>query len=386
MTDLAPDPLVLPESDAERGPDVELRVLAGRAAGARANLAEGAEVSVGHALDCDIVVRDPAARGVLLKLRPGPDCAELEVLSGQVEFLGHVLTAPARAILPAYVPLHLGGTAVALGRADGARWPEAEQLLRPGQPEVAEPIVAAPSALWRELLGVARKTPLAPILTGVAALAMLGALYIGAPAIVSLADPSPGPGDAKRILRAGGYPTLTVTQSPDGRLTIHGLVARTGDRARLETLIQARGLRASLDVRSGDDIALGVSEVLRTHGVTAEVKPAGLGVVSVAVSSGGEPERLEAARRIALRDVGGLKRVLFAAGPGLGGSVLDEDPKTAGAKRVLSVVAGDGGYVQTADGARYFMGAVLPTGHTITAIADRDVTVQRDGKITHLLF
>lgn len=382
MTDVAPDPVAAPAADP---PGLELRVLAGRAAGARAALAQEGDVSVGYGLDSDIVIRDPAARGVSLKLRPGFDSAELEVLSGQVEFLGHVLTAPARAILPAYVPLLLGGTAVALGRPDGERWSEAEQLLNTTRPEPAPPLAARSSAAWQEMLGFLRKTPIVPALACVAAVAGAGALLIGGQAALTLVDLSPNPAETQAALRDAGYATLVVSKTADGRLVVRGLVARDSDRARLAALIQAKGLKASLDVKSGEDIALGVSEVLRANGVTADVRPSGLGVVSVSVREGGGP-KLEEARKMALRDVGGLKRILFTGGAGLAGPVLSEDPSVAGSKRVLAVVAGDGGYVETADGARYFTGAVLPTGHTIVAIAERDVTVQRDGQTTHLLF
>ena len=55
-------------------------------------------------------------------------------------------------------------------------------------------------------------------------------------------------------------------------------------------------------------------------------------------------------------------------------------------KRVVSVVGGEDGYVQTRDGSRYFVGAVLPDGHTVTAIEEQSVTVQKDGRITNLTF
>lgn len=381
MTDVAPEPIAAPP---EETPGLELRVLAGRAAGARAALAAG-EVTVGHALDSDIVIRDPAVRGVFLKLRPGFDSAALEVLSGEVEFLGHVLTAPARAILPAYVPLLLGGTAVALGRPDGERWGEAEKLLNTSRPDAAPPVEAPAPPMLQELLGFLRKTPVVPALACVAAVAGAGAILMGGQAAMTLVDFSPSASDTQAALRKAGYRTLTVTKTADGRLVVRGLVGHDSDRARLEALVQAKGLKANVDVKSGEDIALGVSEVLRANGVTADVKPTGLGVVAVNVKDGGG-DKLEAARKIALRDVGGLKRILFTGGPGLAGPVLSEDPNGAGAKRVLAVVAGDGGYVETADGGRYFTGAVLPTGHTIVAIAERDVTVQRDGQTTHLLF
>ena len=50
------------------------------------------------------------------------------------------------------------------------------------------------------------------------------------------------------------------------------------------------------------------------------------------------------------------------------------------------MVPGDLAYVMTADGSRYFIGAVLPSGHRITRIAGDAVTVERDGRESTLNF
>src|SRR5579859_5349405 len=95
--------------------DFELRVLGGFARGASASLQRQCWVEVGYALSSDLVIRDPGAKGVRLRLRPRDDAAELELLEGEVALLGHALSAPATAILPAYVPLSLGASAIAFG-------------------------------------------------------------------------------------------------------------------------------------------------------------------------------------------------------------------------------------------------------------------------------
>jgi type III secretion protein D len=51
---------------------------------------------------------------------------------------------------------------------------------------------------------------------------------------------------------------------------------------------------------------------------------------------------------------------------------------------VVNVVYGPQGYVVTADGARYFEGAFLPSGHRIARIADDEVQLERDGQISRL--
>ena len=51
-----------------------------------------------------------------------------------------------------------------------------------------------------------------------------------------------------------------------------------------------------------------------------------------------------------------------------------------------AIVPGDPAYVVTADGTRYFTGAVLPTGHRIQAIQANLVQLERDGQISQLTF
>src|SRR5690349_1682510 len=92
-----------------------LKVLAGRVRGASAPLERGQTVTVGHDLDADIVLRDPSAQGVRLKLKARTEAADLELLEGRVVLLGHELTAPAQALLPLYLPLMIGDNAVAIG-------------------------------------------------------------------------------------------------------------------------------------------------------------------------------------------------------------------------------------------------------------------------------
>jgi type III secretion protein D len=49
-------------------------------------------------------------------------------------------------------------------------------------------------------------------------------------------------------------------------------------------------------------------------------------------------------------------------------------------------VPGDPAYVVTADGTRYFQGALLPTGHRIAGIEERRVVLELNGVQTPLVF
>ena len=53
---------------------------------------------------------------------------------------------------------------------------------------------------------------------------------------------------------------------------------------------------------------------------------------------------------------------------------------------MAAIVPGDPAYVVTADGTRYFEGAMLPTGHRILAILSDRVQIERDGAASTLNF
>ena len=55
-------------------------------------------------------------------------------------------------------------------------------------------------------------------------------------------------------------------------------------------------------------------------------------------------------------------------------------------KKVSTVVAGDPAYIQTVDGARYFPGAIMPSGHRLIGIAGNTVMLEKNGRQTQLKF
>ena len=55
---------------------------------------------------------------------------------------------------------------------------------------------------------------------------------------------------------------------------------------------------------------------------------------------------------------------------------LSDDP----GKRIASLVPGEPAYLVTADGSRYFVGALLPSGHRVTQIAKGSLTLELNGQ------
>ena len=172
---------------------------------------------------------------------------------------------------------------------------------------------------------------------------------------------------------------LAATARADGRLELHGRLATLAQRARLDDWLTARQFTPAVDVQIDEAITREVTEVFRVNGIATQAMAAGPGRVVAEVS---ERDRERLARA---EDVVGLEKLtvrntatpLPPAAP-----ALVDDP----GKRIASLVPGDPAYVVTADGARYFVGALLPSGHRITEVAQQRVTLERDGQQSTLNF
>jgi len=368
-----------------------VKVLSGRVAGALLPLPAGESAELGHGFDADIVLRDPSARGVRVRLTAGEESAEIEVVSGQVEMLGHRLEAPARAVLPCYVPLIVGDNALALGVEESPRWREAERLLAASGPSES----AAPAeeegdffedgrSLLRRTLDrgvrVVGSTPhLVPALVFGAALACVTYAVANVP---RFGGQEASPSKVHALLRQEGYGALAVQPQADGKLVIAGVLNRDAEKARLARLVSSRELPARVEVVTSEGLAQNVEDVFQANGLAATARPNGLGRVQVQVT--GTSAEVAKVEQIARHDVKGLRDldVARAAGGDRFGAVFDQGP----GKRVVAVVGGDAGYVATADGARYFAGSTLPTGDRIVGVESQAVVVEKDGATTRLMF
>jgi hypothetical protein len=321
---------------------LELRVLAGPQAGARAPLARGpgwrigggpaSAVPVARGPASDILLHSPSGFMVQLDWAAGSESAVLCLVDGAGRLGDAELAVGAQQAWPMRQPLVLGEVVLAYGPADEPVWTEtpAETPAAAPAPTPAHP---APAGLERWLL------------TGGAALAVacVGLLF--------LVDGLP---PAQAGLSSAMAPALPI--APHAGATPAG----TEDRARA------------------------VAEVFRLHGIAVQAQPRADGSIVVQAQER-DSWRVEQAEKAARRDV-----------PGLGPLTVRNQPPTAtpgprpplqadAGKRITAVVADSGTpYFVTADGSRYFIGALLPSGHRVLQIAEQAVTVERDGQLTRL--
>jgi len=383
-------------ADAVAAPEIEslvLRVLAGRVRGASAPLERGRVIAVGHDLDADIVLRDASAEGVRLTLKARADAADLDLTSGAVTLLGHELTAPAQAILPLYLPLLIGDNAVAIGEAESPRWSEAERILAAARPlpdddgeEDDGP--ADDGRNWQYLLNntnalVSRSAKFVPVL--LIAVVTISALFAISSGIPAWPKSPPKPAKVQAVLSEEGFDKLVVIKTEAGDLRIEGMLTSDAERVRLQRVLAAHEWRPRLELQTHDGIARQVEELYLANGVKAAARSVGAGMVRLDVT-GSDPDEAARLERLAMGEVKGLRRIDVSLLPGADEGGRFEDIQQGGGKRVVSVIGGERGHVTTADGARYFPGAVLPTGHRIVSIEDTRVLVERNGSRSELNF
>ena len=140
-----------------------------------------------------------------------------------------------------------------------------------------------------------------------------------------------------------------------------------------------------LDVQVDSAIVDALQDIYRNHGVDAEISLLGKGHVKIEMQGVSE-QTLESIESALKADLPMLEKVETINLP------AEEIPEEAERealdpeKEVEAVIAGDVSYVITRDQSRYFVGAVLPSGYTITSIKDGTVVMVKEGEETTLNF
>jgi type III secretion protein D len=372
--------------DSERA--LILRVLTGRLAGVEKELPPNGTLSIGHEFWQDVVIRDPAVKGIALDLAIDDQGTRLTVLSGTVNLLGSTLGTGETALIPAYVPFTIGGVAFAWGEPASSRWSEAGGLAAtvPAPP-------APPPTLQEQAMGYALKAGdrLSQMLAGWRLPALAGASVLlvatstAGPAIDALGLTTDKAGKVERALDKAGLPELRATTNhATNAVTVSGVVSGEADRVKATEVLRETSVPAQLDIQTSQDLAQASADIARIRGLSAHARPIGRTDVELHTSP------LSAEGRDQLVDA--VKSDLHAVGRVVLRDDLpaqDDTPATTVAdvtKKVSTVVAGDPAYIQTADGARYFAGAMMPSGHRLVGIQGQTLLLEKNGRETRLVF
>lgn len=317
---------------------LELRVLSGRQAGARARLdAHEAQLVCGlnAANQADTQFADILlASGLDFQVRllpTAPGRIGLQLVSGLAVLADRTL-APGTAVhvwAPGQ-PLQLGDAVVAYGPADQAHWPE---------PVLHDDLPPAPAARPAP----APSRPVAEAMLTVAGLVMV----------------------------VGG-----------AALAWHGGTLREAGQVVAQVVPPAQA--APSVVTAATDVAASVVEVFRLYGIAAQPSWSPEGEL-VLHTRERDATRVQAATAAVRRDVPRLPTLRVDNQPPAVAQVAPPPPADDPAKRLVAVIDNsDSPYFITADGSRYFNGALLPSGHRVVEIADRAVVIERDGQRTRL--
>ena len=376
----------------------ELRVVSGPQQGAVLPLLPGRSYRVGTGLGADIVLRVAAgcASGSAT-ISLGTEGLLLQALAGEVVADGEPLAVGESRLLRGSTPWQLAGTSLALASSPAASDDASDDAPHTApNADAASPRAAGSHAAGAAMAQPAQVAAAVParlrgwvrrlVTGGAAVVAASLSLWALAMAIAPTApQPQALAQRAQATLHAAGMTAVTVTlANGQGELVVEGYLDTHAQRTRAESLLAAQGLKPRFAVWINENLAQAVQDVYRVQGVSAQVQPLGPGHVRVSTALA-NASGLPAVEKIVRRDVQGLNQLETrnAPPPGVPSPVpaLD-DP----GKRLASVVAGPEPYVATQDGTRYFIGALLPTGHRILAIRDGHVELEREGQNTALVF
>lgn len=368
-----------------------LEIVGGPRAGAAITLEPDRVVRVGHAFGDDFVIRHPSVRGASALVSSEPEGIVLRVETGSVSLLGMPVEAGRSVRLPQWVPFAIGDAMLAVGPDDDEGWRVCRRLalqlsvegfdLEPTRAARPEALTGPQSEAARIESGRWWRVPALLLAPGAVALAVL-LTWPGAPGVSPPADPQSAQ-RLRELLVEEGLAQLKVVQTVQGQLLLQGQVERDADRVRLAQRLRTEGIEVRLDLGTGEQLARQVGDVLRLNGVAAQVRHLGRGVVEASFDDPGATRRAQIETAVR-RDVSGLTGLVVQTRPGADTAVRAPTVQAVAGKRVVNVVYGPRGYLVTADGARYFEGAFLPSGHRIVRIAADEVHLERDGKTTLL--
>ena len=349
-----------------------LRIIAGLHTGASRVMADQEMLLVGSGEDCDIVLADGNVAN---------HHALISLINGR--FTLRALDAP----------LHVGTSIVHPGDPI-----DITRVQRVGLGEAALAFGAEDDPGWANLLPASIATRPAPArsatpyLRRLPAVAAVAVLSLASLAIFAAVMPEQ---EAKVDAREQLAKLIPEYAIDDGRtaLDVHGNAVLTGTvrdaqtRERIRQRVEADDIAAVIDLRTGDDIASDVREVLRSAGLTAKTRYLGNGDVEVSGRFEDEDALRAAVYSRAMRDVKGVNRVI----PRNYAAVQDSKPEAgapaaasrqSGPVRIVSIVNDKEPHLVDANGNKYPIGADLPgQGRLISITGTAAHALMADGQL-----
>lgn len=341
-----------------------LRILSGLHVGASRPLAEKEMILVGSGEDCDIVLSDPgvAPHHALIGLLGGG--FSVRALDAPLRIGGQPLHPGDPAELAKLQRVELGQAALAVGVEDDPAW---SSMLPAFDGSRTAP---APKPYMRRL----------PAVAAFAVLSLMSVAILAA--VMPKHETTPEPQESlAQLIPEFGIVDGRATVDANGIPVLSGTVKDAATRDKIRQRLRDENVSASLDLRTGEDIANDVGEVLRAQGFTTRTRWLGKGDVEVSgnFEDGGALERAVKSR--AMIEVAGVRRIIprnyqpidpFEA-------VVHKTAKDLEAERlatvgIVEIVRGKEPHVVGSDGSKFAIGDKLPDGSTLIGIGPEYAT------------
>jgi type III secretion protein D len=390
------------QTDMLQSAQLVLRVIAGRQKGAEYRLSPGIQVSIGHHLHHDIVLRNSEGKDVSLELKLTDGIAMLSVVAGEIQLLGRAVGPSETAPLPAYMPVGIGPVVFAIGNPASERWDEAAQISAAAAETQANDELSAgalaataPIPIDRKIDGAIRhfSSGLRPFVEAAAmerrwpvyamlAASLLLAILLFAPISGWVNERAYGAGATEEMLVRNGFTDLTVAETAGNGVIISGVLSDDRQLQRLRRLLDNSRPDAVIDVSTMDALAAGITDMLVAQNIDAEAK-AGRGRNIRIVSEYLPADRQRELAAQIRADMPAIENIAFQIDDARGEPDLQYF-FASDKYGLASFVDGDPAFITTADGTKWFKGAIVPTGHRILSIGNGEVRFEREGQIEEL--
>jgi len=371
------------------GADYQLRIVEGLQEGAVQSLPRAKTQLMGTSIDCDIVLYPAIDSDLELELQiiAGNTGVVCQLLTGSASCNGEQMSSGERYVLEPDTPVRCGDTVFVVEAPLSQQ--EDVQLNQDTNEPIEETCVLASEARVENTVPVPahrkRKLVLSMLMSTVIVAA--GASVItGHAQMKSSASEKVVMIPLDDFLYRSGYADLDLKKLSNTEFRLTGLLDGQ-EQTQLKLLLQERPETIKMKFVSGEDIRESVEALYRSSGVSAEVDVLEPGKVKIrtATSDLGLLSKLEMLARNQNSFLYSIERE-NSAPDDLAGKKRHRQVQVEEGKRVVAIVAGETGYVETEDGSRYFVEAILPTGHKVMKISHNQVLLNRDGETAELKF
>jgi len=364
----------------------ELVVLSGRSAGGKAILPQGRSVSIGSAIDNDVVLFVPGGESWAADLQARGDHAVLVILDGTVTKNGAALTPGKEHIIRSREKLRVGDSEFMIASRQMEHLSTADSAGR--QHNDVLPVAQNARLAQGSLRSAATRKPRSLVLPVLLLVGGFGLLSLGISSQLS-SKPNDAATDSlnltfKERFDLAEFNNLNYFPAGVGQnALVRGQVATQAERSRLEQIARQAGTQVDMEVQVDEVFKESIQDVYRVNGVAADVKGQGVGIASVATKTA-DTDRLNQISSMLKNDLSSLVEL------NVDNTVPEQQParstKLDPDKEIAMIVAGSDGYVVTRDTARYFVGSLMPNGYTVKSVEDGAVVVVRDNEEVILKF